>query len=189
MPKWSEQDVDELVSGGLPDGLAHVRVTSQEETESKNGKFAIKVLTRVKNFTQNGTAAPQYKGMPFSFTFYIGTDSDLGAERKETWAASFAAKRYKSYLKAASIRAVGDTGEECEMATGAELLVQVKNKTDQYEGKDVTRSEAVQFMPIGGETSSEDSRPNGLDKTVKRVAPVVAAKKVAAVEEYVEDDE
>ena len=186
MPKWSESDVQDLTTGGLPDGLAHVRVTSQEETESKAGKFAIKVTTRVKSFTQGGVDAPAYKGMPFTFIFYIGTDTDKGAQKRETWTSSFAAKRYKSYLKAARIPAVGDTEEECETATGAELMVQVKNSTRQVEGKDFTSSEAVQFMAIGGEAASEDSRANGLDK----VAPVVAARAPkAAPVAYVDDED
>lgn len=188
MPTWAKDEVQEASSGRLPEGLAQVRVVSQEETESANGKFAIKVETRVKSMLVNGQEQPQYKNMPFRFTFYIGTDSDLKADKKETWLASFAAKRYKSYLRAANIPVVGNTEEECDAAPGAELMVQVQHRSYERDGETRTTAEPSAFMPIG-DVSSEHTRANGLDKGVKRVAPVVAAKKVAAVEAYADDDE
>ena len=187
MPKWSKDEVQEATGGSLPEGLATVKVTSMEETESQAGKFALKVETRVTDFKIGGKSQPQYKNMPFRFTFYIGTDSDLGAEKKETWASSFAAKRYKAFLKAARIPIVGNTEEECETAAGAELMIQVKTrKYTDASGNERTGSEADSFYAIGGDAGAEHSVANGLDNTVKRVAPAVAKK---AVEAYVEDDE
>ena len=190
MPTWAKDEVENLSSGKLPEGLAQVKVVSQVgELDEKYGKFVINVETRVQQFLVNGQEVSQYKKMPFRFSFWIGTDADKGAEKKETWLASFAAKRYKSYLKAAGIPVVGDTDEEADAAPGAELMIQVRHR--QYknrDGEDRTAVEPASFMPIG-DVSSEHSRANGLDKTAKRVAPVAAAKKVAAVEAYADDDE
>ena len=188
MPTWAKDEVQEATSGTLPEGLATVRVTSMEEVESRNGKFGLKVESKVKNVMVAGKDAPQYKGMNFRFTFYIGTDDDPGASSKETWLKSYPAKRYKSFLKAASIPIVGNTEEECDAAVGAELMVQLKHrKYNDENGNERTTAEADAFFPIG-DVSSEHTRANGLDKTVKQVARAAVAKKVAA-DAYVDDDE
>lgn len=179
MPKWAKDEVQEA-TGGLPEGLATVKVVSMTEGDWE-GRFIIDVETKVTSMNVNGKDQPQYKGVPFKFRFFIGTEADPTADKKETWLSSFAAKRYKSFLKAGRIAIVGNTEEECETAQGAELSIQISHR--EYTNKFGEKKNSIDpsaFYPIGG-----GSQPNGLDTTVKRVA---AVPKRAAVTEYVEEE-
>jgi hypothetical protein len=113
--QWPHESVQE--SGALlPDGLYTVKVTEGEEGETKNGKYMIMFRARV-------VEPRQYKNQPYRIAFIVGTDDDLEADEESTWTSSFAASRYKSFLKAADVPETGDIEEEIESAEGTSVVV------------------------------------------------------------------
>ena len=126
MPKWPHEEVPESSFFTYPDGLLTVKVKSQEDGETKGGKFSIKIETRV-------LKPAKFKNQPFNFQFVIGTDADPEAEEAETWTqppSVYAAGRYKSFLKACGVPFTGDTSEEGENTPGNVLVIDVGHHED-----------------------------------------------------------
>jgi hypothetical protein len=119
--QWPSEEVPESGFFTYPDGLLTVRVKSQEDGETRNGKYTIKVETRV-------LAPARFKNQPFNFQFVIGSDSDPEADDPETWKqppSCYAASRYKSFLKACGVPNVGDTDEEAQNTPQSVIVIDV----------------------------------------------------------------
>lgn len=186
--KWPNESVS--ASGSiLPDKMYTVKVIEGEETESRGGKYAIAIRSRV-------ISPAKFKNRPLNFTFYIGTDDDLEADNEETWTTSFAASRYKSFLMAAEVVETGDIEEELEEAGGKRLVVDAGHHEDAESGRKYQDVNA--FYKEGEQEESETDAESDADddaytksKTVsvggkKQQKPVLRA---PAEEEEVEEEE
>ena len=119
--KWPAEEVSE--SGVLlPDGLYTVKVVDATEEETRNGKYMIRVRTRL---------VTNPKNQPFNFQFVIGTDDDPTADDLNTWRASFSASRYKSMLVAAEVPPTGDVEEELDNLKGRRFVIDIGHHEDE----------------------------------------------------------
>ena len=120
---WPHEKVSEA-GAVLPDGMLTVKVVKGEESETKStGKYSIVFRTRV--------VEPQsLRNQPYRLNFVIGTEDDPEADESDTWMASFAASRYKSFLKAADVPETGDIEEELDAAVGATLRIENGHSDD-----------------------------------------------------------
>lgn len=167
--KWNPEAVS-AAGALLPDKMYTVKVIEGEETESRAGKYAIAIRSRV-------ISPAKFKNRPLNFTFYIGTDADLEADNEETWTTSFAASRYKSFLMAAEVAETGDIEEELEEAGGKRLVVDAGHHEDAESGRKYQDVNA--FYKEGEQEESDDD--------VEEAAPVKATKKAPKVEAEDED--
>lgn len=163
--KWPGESVPESSFFTYPDGVLTVNVKSVADTETKNGKYAIKVETRV-------VEPKAYRNQPFNFLFVIGTAEDPSADNEETWTqppSVYAAGRYKSFLKAAGVPATGDTVEEGEAVVGKTILVEVGHHEDDA-GRVYNDTNA--FYALGDQPAAGAPRRPG---NLKKASPKPAA--------------
>lgn len=119
--QWPSEEVPESGFFTYPDGPLTVKVKSQEDAETRTGKYTIKVETRV-------VEPKQFRNQPFNFQFVIGSDSDPEADEPDTWTqppSCYSASRYKSFLKACGVPNVGDTDEEAQNTPGSTIVIDV----------------------------------------------------------------
>jgi hypothetical protein len=169
MAKWPHEEVSEQ-GRKLPADLYKVKVTSQVDTEARNGQFMIKASGRIME-------PKAFRAQPLDLNFVIGvtgdtavklsieSGEDLAAENEETWMKNPSARRYKAYLKALGVASTGDTEEEAEDAVGKVFFVQFEEKGNY--------NEAVAFY-------AEDAAPplaNGHDKPTNPPGKVTAKSK------------
>lgn len=176
---------------GIPDkALLQVKVTSMEEKILDDGRLIMEVLTRVQKAYVNGEEYNRCKNFSYDFTFYLGTHDDKEAEKDETWL-RFPNQQYGRFLIACGYKADSfrTTAEAAEVVSNdkPQLVFTNSKQASKKPGADPEKlyNNPTKFVPVG---NADTEAANGLDKTVKRVAPM-ATKKVAAVEAYVEDDE
>jgi len=160
MAKWPSDEVTESAQHH-PAGLYKVKITKQEDGESKNGQFTIFVNGRIlepKNF----------KGQPYNIRFMIGMtaetaakfgldDEDLEASNEATWLASPQAAKYKGLLAAAGVAPSGDTEEEAEDMKDKVIWVQNNVRDDKYD--DPVAFYAEDSAPVGAVISATKSSP------------------------------
>lgn len=160
--QWAPDEVPEMGFITYPDGLLTVKVKSQEDAETKNGKYQIKVETRV-------VRPAKFKNQPFNFNFVIGSDSDLEADEPTTWTTPpsvYAVSRYKAFLKACGVAFAGDTEEEAQNTPGNIIVVDVGHHTVEKEGgSTLTYNDTKAFY-------SEQAAPGGDEPTAD--APLTA---------------
>lgn len=186
MAKWPHEEVSENAKT-YPPNLYKVKVTSQVDTEARNGQFMIKASGRIME-------PKEFRAQPLDLNFVIGVTGDtaaklgisegedLAAENEETWMKNPSARRYKSYLKAVGVASTGDTEEEAEDTIGKVFFVQLDVK-DKY-------NEAVAFY--AEDAAPSQSAANGLDakplKAAKLAKTQPAAKRREDAGESASDD-
>ena len=168
--QWTPDEVPEMGFFTYPDGLLTVKVKSQEDTETKNGKYSIKVETRV-------LAPARFKNQPFNFNFVIGNDKDKEADEPETWTTPpsvYAVSRYKAYLKACGVPFAGDTEEEASNTPGNIVVIDVGHHDVENDGgRKVTYNDTLAFY-------SEQNAPTQTTAPAERAAKTNGNGKPAA---------
>lgn len=161
MAKWPHEEVTEG-SKKFPAGLYKVKVTSQVDTEARNGQFMIKASGRVME-------PKAHRSQPLDLNFVIGVTSDtaaklgitegedLAAENEETWTKNPSARRYKAYLKGLGVASTGDTEEEAEDTIGKVYWVQFEEKGNYNEAVAFYAEDAAPVLANGHDTSAPKS--------------------------------
>jgi len=202
MPNYPKDWKVEPETDGIPDNAeVIVKVTSMEEelwgTRGAEDKFCIIAHTRIKTVYDHGNEVTRYKNMPYDLKFTIGheadKDADGGGDAKkmsETWK-RFPAQQYGHFLEACGYKAgfggtFNSTAEACEVISNdqPELAFTNQRKASRNDPEGKKYNNPTRFKKVG--TVEAGTVANGLDNTVKRVAPAMAKK---VVETYVEDDE
>lgn len=198
--RWPTEEVPESGFFTYPDGPLTVKVKSQEDAETRNGKYVIKVESRV-------LEPKQFRNQPFNFNFVIGSDNDPEADNPETWThppSCYAASRYKSFLKACGVPNVGDTEEEAANTPDSIIVIDVGHHESDgkkyndcnafYSQQDAAGSTAqdATSKPAGRAALNGNGKPQGVSKTTARPMAKTTARPVrpaAAEPEPAGDDD